>query len=268
MSKNLAVQLVNKFALISGGTVWPNINKAVLVSGMIARVQSPNLINQEGTPLCGPATLARSLAIDKPLLYVKSIIELYKFGETRINNFEIKAGSELRLSSVQGNTNPADWILLASIRDSDNWFLSPAGWLGNSAAGITLPGDLESWFTATGYTKIINKTHLFVKPSKSVLIGEAMEASSLYIQGYKVLLLIDADMLNSQNQDDKISLTPNHWVVLNSMISGFSILNTNSSISFLIYTWGRTLRVPRNFIKPLTVDDFLHKYYGFIAAKF
>ncbi len=267
MSKNLALQIVNNFASGRGITVWPNINKNKLISGIIERVQNPNLINQAGTPLCGPASLARSLAIDKPQFYVQSILELYKFGETRINNLEIKAGSELRESSVQGNIDPTDWILLGSIRDSNNWFLSPAGWFGSNAAGITSPGEIEGWLNDVGYTKVINKTHVVLRPISIVFEAEAMEASRLFTQGYKVLLLIDADMLNPLNQDDITSLHPDHWVVLNSTINGLVIGNGNSSVSFSIYTWGGVYTVPMNINKPLTKRNFLTKYYGYIAAK-
>src|SRR5262249_40807063 len=173
MAKQDAINFVKRFAAEPTPAVWPNINRTDLASGLVARIEDPNRINQEGTPLCGPASLVRSLATDDPEAYARAAIDLYTRGTTRIRTLTIEAGGELKRSAPQGATDPADWIMLASIRDTDNWFFSPAGWFGCNIAGITRPGTMESWLRDAGYTRIVNNTYFAAKPIPSVLAVEA-----------------------------------------------------------------------------------------------
>jgi hypothetical protein len=266
MAKQDAINLVQQFAAQPGVSVWPQINRARLAAGLIERIQDPNKIHQRGTPLCGPASLVRALASDDPTAYARAAIDLYTHGTARIRALNVRAGNELKRAAPEGNADPADWILLASVRDSDNWFFSPAGWFGSNLAGITRPGTMESWLRDAGYTDIVNITYLVAKPIPSVLAAEAYRASNLFREGYKVLLFIDADMLEESTQDDAVSMYPDHWVALNSAITDGGIVNYDAPVSFSIYTWGRELSVPLNAAKPLSKRDFLGKYYGFIAA--
>src|SRR5262249_45513943 len=136
----------------------------------------------------------------------------------------------------------------------------------SNIAGITRPGTMESWLRDAGYTRIVNKTYFAAKPIPSVLAVEAQQASRLFGEGYRVMLLIDADMLDSSSQDDIISPFPNHWITLNSVITDGGIVNYDAPVSFKAYTWGKELSVPVNRLKPLSKRSFLHRYYGFIAA--
>jgi hypothetical protein len=267
MSKQTAIALVNQFQSQPGGGQYPKINRAALADGLVARINDPNLIDQRGTPLCGPSSLVRAVALDNPDAYAQAAIDLFTRGSARIGNMNVRPGKELRESAPEGNTNPADWILIASIRDSDNWFFSTAGWFSSTIAGITRPGTMESWFRDAGYTDIINLTYLFAKPIPSVLAMELQRASRLFQSGYKVVLFIDADVLAANTQDDIFSMHPDHWVALTSTIVDGGIINYEAPVSFSIYTWGRTMSVPVDANRSLSKRAFLHKYYGFIAAR-
>ena len=266
MSKQAAIGLVNQFASQSSQGVWPQIDRNALAAGLIARINDPNLINQMGTPLCGPASLVRAIDDNTPIIYAQAAIDLYTRGTARIGNLDVRPGSELKQSAPQGNTNPADWIMLASIRDSNNWFLSPAGLFGSNLAGMTLPQTMESWFSNAGYTQIINITYFAAKPIYSVLAMEMHRSSYLFSQGYKVVLFIDSDVLDPDCQGDLVSMYPDHWVALTSTITDGGIINYDAPISFKIYSWGRQMSVPVDPRRPLSKRDFIGKYYGFIAA--
>ena len=180
----------------------------------------------------------------------------------------LRPGRELIQAAPGGGANAADWIMLATIRDSNNWFLSPAGWFGSNAAGMTIPSSMEGWFRSAGYKDIVNITYLALKPIPSVLAMEAARASRLFSAGYKVVMFIDSDMLKPDDQDDLVSMYPDHWVALNSTITDRGIINYDGPVSFHVYTWGRDLPVPVDPNKPLSKGDFLHRYYGFIAGRF
>ena len=158
MSKETATTLVNQFVLNpTTPSQWPKIERIDLGTGLLARIEDPNRIDQAGTPLCGPSAMVRSLAISNPDAYAQAAIDLYSKANARIRALDVKPGNELKRAPVPANTNPADWIMLGSVRDTNNWFLSPAGWFQNNFAGVTLPMTIEKWFRSAGYTKVINK---------------------------------------------------------------------------------------------------------------
>jgi hypothetical protein len=266
MSQASAIKLMNEFAAKNGPSKWSKVDRTAFARGVIERILDPNKVHQRGTPLCGPASLTRAIAKDSPVVYARAAIDLYQRGKAVIKTLEIEAGSELLKSAPQGKTDPADWVFLASIRDSDNWFFSPAGWFGSNAAGITMPDTVAEWFQAAGYTKIVNITHKAAKPNHFSLATEAKKASDLKKKGYKVMLFIDADMLDADTQDDLVSMHPDHWVTLTSQITDGGTYDYDKPVSFQVYSWGRTIDVPVDSKKPLTKFKFLHKYYGFVAA--
>ncbi|MEP6848409.1 MAG: hypothetical protein ABI999_06105 [Acidobacteriota bacterium] len=269
MSKETATTLVNQFVLNPVMvSKWPQIQRLDLGSGLLARIENPNLINQSGTPLCGPATLVRSLAQINPDGYAQAAIDIYTKAQAKINNLTVTPGAELLRSAVPANTDPADWLMLCSVRDSSNWFLSPGGWFGNNLAGITVPATIEKWFKDAGYTKVINDTSLTGGDIPSVKSMCVQRASQRWADGYNVAMLVDSDVLKASNQDDILSLYPDHWIVLASTIDKAGTMNYSDLCSFKAYTWGTLRQVPETPPgNPLTYEKFLNKFYGFVAAK-
>jgi hypothetical protein len=268
MSQQTAKTLVNQFLANNAAQgQWPNIDKAALAAGLIARIDNPNAIDQGSTPFCGPTTLVRSLAVSNPDAYAQAAIDLYLTKRARVGTLDVRPGNELVQASVAARTNPADWIMLASIRDTDNWFLSPAGWFGSNLAGITIPSTIENWFRAAGYTRIINDTDVSGGDIPVVKSMRAMRASRCFSNGYNVNMLIDADLLDSSTQNDWVSMYPDHWVVLRSTILNAGTTNYDSPCSFQVFTWGNIRPVPFDPSKPLKHEYFLNKFYGFVAAK-
>lgn len=261
-----AIKMANEFAGKVSGSKWPKIQRKALASGLIARVKDPMVINQQYTSLCGPASFTYSLAHDDPVAYVKAAIELYTKGSTKVRDLKIEPGSELKSAAPQGKTDPADWIMLASIRDSDNWFFSPAGWI-ESLAGMTLPHSVEKWMHNAGYTQIVNTTYLAMRPIYSALANDLNRASELFGKGYKVLILVDGDVLRSDTQADFFSAFPTHWIALNSKIKDGGVFAYDQPISFSCFSWGKKTTVPRDSTKPLKKRDFLNKFYGYVAAR-
>lgn len=85
-------------------------------------------------------------------------------------------------------------------------------------------------------------------------------ASALRLQGHKVCLFINADMLEPGTQNNK-SLTPDHWVVLSGPVNFFE----GDRISLTVFTWGDGLRaVPRS--GDLSLSSFLNNFHGYVAA--
>jgi hypothetical protein len=268
MSKDTAKATLTGFLSRPSAVLWPKVDKAALVAGLSARVDNPDLIRQGATPYCGPASLTRTIAADNPDGYVQAAIDLYAKGTAQIGTLQINASSGVRESNILGNTNAADWLMLASIRDSNNWFFSPAGWFGLNVAGITLPGELCKWFRNAGYTEIVSSTYLatMTKPIPSVVALEIYRANQLALAGYRVALFINADILDSDDQDG-FSFIPDHWVVLSGPIRDGGITAYDSSISLSVFTWGRIQNIPVSPAKALKKRAFMDHYYGFVATR-
>jgi hypothetical protein len=269
-----AKKLVDDFAALpTCPSVWPFLDRAEIAAGLKIRIDDPDKIKQTNTSLCGPADFARDVAEDKPVQYAQAVIDLYKTGSAHIETFIIKPGGDLKnytpTADKYGNKiNAADWILLASIRDTDNWWFDYES-VDDDAAAMTLPHSKEKWLRSAGYGDIINETNLvFCKD-----LSNAAKASRLFQSGYKVALFINGNMMKAKDQNSA-SVTPDHWVALTSAISiksinltrpGTLVEDKSSKISFEVYSWGRRNPVPEK--GTFTDYTFLQNYYGFIACR-
>ena len=62
-AKDDAKAIVAVFAARISPTVWTNINKSEVVSGLNSRIDNPDLIDQASTSLCGPADFTRDVGV-------------------------------------------------------------------------------------------------------------------------------------------------------------------------------------------------------------
>jgi hypothetical protein len=267
MSTATAKALVDAFARESGAGKWPKLDRATLAAQLKTRLGSPNSVNQRQTPFCGPASFTRALIIDKPDAYAQAAIDLFKTGEATIGSLKIKPGSTVRESAPQNGTNQADWIMLASIRDSENTLLSAGGVFGGSLAGITVPGTLAGWFTSAGFTTVVNSADV-TQTVPAARAAQVLTANAYRKSGHHVVLFIDADVMDKDDQDDWVSLFPDHWVTLTSDITHGGTLAYEDPIAMEVFSWGAVYPIPEDAAaKPLKKKDFLHKFYGYIAVK-
>ena len=280
--KAAAKKIVNDFANHTGGSAWPSLSRAKVTAGALIRIDDPNQISQKETNLCGPSCFVRSIALDQPETYARAIADLYEKGSATIGH----GGSRTVLTPSPALRNyplPAtagidqsDWIILASLRDTPNWFLRYSS-VDDSTSAFTMPDTMVNWFVEAGYTDVRADTNLASRPS----LSNAEAASNLLIMGYKVVLLVSANMLDTSTQDDH-SRIPDHWVALTSPIAfqpGREALPPNprfcaptqykvvpkASLSFRVYTWGKDRPVPDSGV--LSTPSFLDNYYGYVACK-
>ncbi len=267
MTTQTAIALVDDFSRGSGNGVWPGLNRATLAAELKTRLGAPNSVNQRKTPFCGPASFTRALIIDMPDAYAQAAIDLFNTGEATIGSLKIKPGDQVRKSAPQNNTNQADWIMLASIRDSGNTVLSAGGLLGGSAAGITVPGTLAGWFTSAGFSTVLNNASV-TQTVPAARAAQVITANTYQSTKHHVVMFIDADVMDKDDQDDEISMFPDHWVTLTTQITHGGTLNYDDPISMSVFSWGTTYAIPADATaKPLKKKHFLNKFYGYIAVK-
>lgn len=258
-----AEALVHAFASRPGGGVFTKIVRRRVAEGLMVRIWVPSAINQGTSSTCGPAALLYDLAVRDPEAYVQYVISLYENGLGRIGALEVRPGSDLKAFDPQGRVEASDWIALASLRDSENWFFDYQE-DSDAFAGITLPGELEGWFRKAGYSDVVNEARAIVDQEEENIRA----ADAHFALGYRVCLFIHSNMLNKSSQGSG-SATADHWVVQTGSVT-FGVApvegEVKKTIALQIYTWGEGRRaVPQSGILPL--DDFLDNYYGFVAAR-
>jgi hypothetical protein len=256
--------LIREFATRPGGGVFVRIARSRVAEGLLERVYNPSAIHQKGSSLCGPAALLFDLATRDPESYVRYVTSLYDTGVGQIRDIRVEPGSDLKEYDPGQNVEASDWIALASLRDSENYFFDYQD-ASDEFAGITLPGELEEWFRKAGYAEVVNDARVIVDQEE-----ENIRRADLYFQkGYRVCLFIHSNMLNKSTESAG-SVTPDHWVVLTSSVShGLAPVGAEmaKTISLHIYTWGKgRWAVPQTGV--LLLADFLDNYYGFVAARY
>ena len=278
MSFGSAIALIQQFAARIGTGAFPNLglSRSLFAQALMDRVNSPTMLDQGATSLCGPAVFLYNVLKREPEDFARYVIELYETGRGRIRSLEVKAGVDCRNYRPPGSQVAAvDWVALASLRDGSNSVFDY-----DSAAvqvgGITLPGTLAGWFSAAQFSQVENKTNLFFDSDLSTLV----KASQRFSSGSVVCLLIGANMLSGRSGDTMI---PDHWVSLSSpvRIDGTSTAyllsrgdNVNkdgkvrkAGISFDVFTWGETSYPVTKRRAGLTVETCIDYFYGYVAAK-
>jgi hypothetical protein len=270
-AKAAAIGLVNDFRT-RGLCMWGTIRRDALADGLVVRINDPKQISSAASQLCGAASVIYNLAQADPSAYAQLAIDLFEKGEGKVKSLTIKPSADLRKTAVPGGNDPADWIVLASLRDSENWLFTYHGdgrWniplLGSAddAKAIQMPHTVAAWFTSFGYSDVQNVTNLLLTKDWD----DVRDADKLYRSGYKVCLFISANMLSAATQADASTL-PDHWVVMASPVLSSTIyLDPTATISATVYTWGGVRDVHEIPSKKMTVKQFLSNFYGYVAAK-
>jgi hypothetical protein len=251
-----ALAMVDHFERVGAPGVFTNIRVHEVARDLRERLAEPWKIRQGESSLCGPAAFVSSVLIHDPVEYISFVTSLYLSGSATLRRLTVRAGADVRMYAPARRVPAADWIALASIRDSENWFFDYQA-ADNQFPGITLPRELASWFTRIGYQSVINKTSLTHDENEANL----READRLFGEGFWVCLLVNADVLYGSSQTN-VAIVPDHWIVLRSRIQ------FGQNIQMEVFTWGDGHRsLPQTGAPSLSTATFLDHYNGFVAAK-
>jgi hypothetical protein len=255
---NDALYLVTQFERRSGGSVWMHITRNDVAFDLRLRIDNPNMIDSSMVNLCGPAVFFRNLAIDDPVTYAKAGIDLYERSSCTIGSLTVSTDFYLWNSSAPRPMTGLDWMMLASLRNSENMMTRYQS-ASDVFAAITRPSCLESWFRAAGYRSVIDEAYIYREKS---IQNEAHIRRAEYLRsaGYKLCLFISSNMLKGASQNIG-SWIPDHWVVVDTPIT-----IDGGNIRLDVFSWGDIVNVPE--AGTLPVSDFLKNYYGFVAVKF
>jgi len=240
------------------------------------RLNSPTMLDQGHTSLCGPAVFLYNILKREPEDFAQYVIELYESGNGHIGSLKVKPGTDCRnYRPLATDVAAVDWVALASLRDSENSLLD-YDTVSVEAGGITMPRALSAWFRAANFSQVENKTNIYFDSDLSTLV----KASQLFSSGFVVCLFVGANVLLGQPGGTVI---PDHWVGLSSAVrvDGVSIALLSSQgtkvnsdtklakagIAFDVFTWGETSYPVQKQHAGLNVETFIDYFYGYVAAK-
>lgn len=245
-----AKSLVRDFAERIGPGAFSLLDRRQVAAGLLARIDDPSVIQQGPTQFCGPGSFIFALASDDPLRYVRFAIELYEMGKASLGKLLIEPDDEVVHSSPpSAEIEPVDWMVLASVRDWENWFFDVNTGESIVRAG-TNPHEVAKWFRQAGYSNVVEDVNTVFKKD----LANARTASDFFEQGYKVVIYLGFGIFEPGGSGT-------HFVVLTSRIN-----LVPSNVFFDVFTWGEGHHhVPKSGV--LTLPNFLKDYYGYIAAK-
>jgi hypothetical protein len=273
-----ALELVKQFNERWGSGVWPHIQRADLAKSLQDRLKDPDSLHQGNTNLCGVASFVRDWLQDDPIGYVWLAINLFEKG---VGSFSRKGGggqvirpSQELKSSVLANVpdrntsrtvEPADWIVMASLREDLNLSLhyrADEGWLfWSDIRGLSSVADVVKLFRRAGYQDVRDYANWWVRYT-----AHHLEIAGRYVlAGYKVVLFIDYRLIEKAKQDSEALIaTANHFVGLTSPIT---FDPSREFLTFNVFSWGKVQQVPEGG-GWMPVKTLEKHYYGFVAAKF
>lgn len=247
-----------KQSALSG--IWPHIGKNTLVEDIRLTVLDPLHVNQQSAPLCGPTAVVYELAVRQPHRFVQFCRQLWEQGFLVARGKTIKASKTLK-NSPDPPLSPADWILIATLREDENLFLEIdndvsdlEGFTGGAAWFFEIlgPSPMKTWTKhILGYDEI---------DSLSTFLTEEMKALSMahnaWEKGGVAFLLINSDMLRKGEYEPQIQI-PNHWIAYH---GGLNVDPLKGTVAFDCYTWGQIKKLS------MKIVQFTDCMFGVVAG--
>jgi hypothetical protein len=219
--------------------VWLNIAKADLVADMRATIADPvRQVDQVNSQFCGPTSIVFELVRRMPRRYVRLCRSLYETGTFRSRTHAVTASEGLRATSVGQGMSVADWVLIATMRESENAVFGVDPNASGAVAGVqglTTHWEMEGW-TA----EMLLKQNTAI--STTFVWGEMdaiRYAERVFAAGGVAFVMIHADLL-STDDSSFIPPWPTHWVVYNGGLAEW-----DGRIAFNVYTWGENKLVSK-----------------------
>lgn len=260
-------------------SIWLNVCRNKVADGQRGNVWVPRGVSQNSTNLCGVAAFIRQWIEDDPVGYAYLGIQLYEngaayMGRGQYHGKEIRPSKELKNSTIPfidlkngrgEEMNHADWIVMASIREAFNSVFNYSADEGIFAIRAwNFPSEVVATFKAAGYVNIVNEAYWTTPQGYDSL----KEASAKFQNKWRVVLLINADMLDDKElASGSFVTTANHWIGLQSAINMSYTASEWRVSPFTVFTWGKDKQVPES-LPHIPLAKLLRYYYGYIAAKY
>ncbi|NJO17476.1 MAG: hypothetical protein HC877_17545 [Thioploca sp.] len=232
-------------------SAWPNLDTKAVLTRIKELRNDANLFNQGNIGLCTAASFFHHVIQKEPDEFELFAKHLLKYGTGYLGKFKVEAGSDLRRADYNGlNTKykgemppQADWMLISSLRDTENWILDYEGGPDEDKAIRTDGKELSEWYEKTGFYNNV------------IYSEETTEIRTINkTQINHIALLIRASLFPGYERKS------GHVITLESSIT---IDETNNKVNFDYWTWGFPIQTLNT-----TLTTFQDNYLGVIIATF
>jgi hypothetical protein len=159
---------------------FAHFDRPLIALQLLARVIDPRLILQGSHSLCGVVSFMQGVALNNPLGYVQYVTGLAtgRNGLLQMNagghslRVHVRSGSGilrkhdnhratyLNQDNYSHRSIPAaDYVALASLRDSSNILPYRSPFTSRMLEGASIAGDYRSWMVNAGFTNVEDHTH-------------------------------------------------------------------------------------------------------------
>ena len=238
--------------------MWPHLDKAEIIANMRALLSNPFRIDQKQQPFCGPTSIVFELVRKQPYRYVQICQQLYEQGMFQGTTRTIEASTRLRKASREMDMAQADWMLVATLRESENLIfpIDPhAPTLVRNIAGMTKSWEMKGWVKEIlGYQRV-DYYHAYLLRD----IEAMHRAKKAIAQGGVAFALVTAGgmfskeelLTHADSKSVKKVALPDHWIVLVDIGDiprtmswrGIAYRSDKTTLSFDVYTWARRMHV-------------------------
>jgi hypothetical protein len=235
---------------LSTRKAWPKLDSTTVLTRINDLKNNANLFDQGAVGLCTAAAFFHHVIQKHPTEFESFAKALYGAGIGFLGKLKCNPGSDLRntdyaalAAKFPGMPPQADWMLMSSVRDSENWILDYEGAPDESTALATSASELSDWYTKTGFY------------SSVVYSGDTSLAKIKAIQKTAtnhVALWISIPLLQPG--------TATHMITLESPLE---IDEANDKAKFDYWTWGQPVKTLNTTLTALKAN-----YLGVIEAKF
>jgi hypothetical protein len=249
----------------TGALAFTNMNRLLIGLQLVARVIDYNRIQQQGHSLCGPVSLMHDFAGREPVGYVQFVTGL---AETRRGSLKVLGGANPKIVKVKRRSNiltktirrlgnnailEADYIALASLRESASALPYRAALTSTMLQGATWPYEIEKWMTEMGYSNVSN--HTFVRVwAVAAKLADLQTRFSNHIDGAinelnnsRVILLYHAGKLSQYQLSQPLTTGVEgfgmttfggHWAQCRDIES-----DPAQGVRFALDTWGQSSEI-------------------------
>jgi hypothetical protein len=259
---NVVGQILDKMSGVSGSSndspasgaldtrkAWPKLDSTTVLTRIQNLKNNANLFNQGTIGLCTTACFYHHMIQRDAAKFESFANALYGAGIGFMGNLRVAPGTDLRntdyaaLAAKYANMPPqADWMLMSSLRDSENWFFDYEGAPDESTAIETPTKELKGFYTSTGlYNNVVFNEGTSVADIKAI----SKTANN------HVVLWIRTALLGGSGT---------HVITLEGPIT---VDEANDKVTFDYWTWAQPVKTMNT-----TLTNFKANYLGNITASF
>lgn len=223
---------------------WPELDADLVLERIRMLKANANLFYQGGFDLCIGAAFFHVIIQTNPNEFENFATALVGAGIGFLGNLKVRPRRDLRdadyaeiVSRLGKKLVPpqADWMLMCSIRDSENWLLDFKGDFTEELAMETTFREMRNWFKKTGWYETITYE------SDATVEGLRNISDALPQTGTFVLLDITMDLLSAEYEEFKGDFDEHgHTITLNSKIE---VDEANNKAEFEYWTWGKEPKI-------------------------